>query len=67
MQKKSLEAAKSYEKEAIDRIRRMNIVAADLEVKASRKGPGGAGQISGLGDGWPEDSRRQLSSSDAMA
>ncbi|KAI1212206.1 26S proteasome subunit RPN7-domain-containing protein [Annulohypoxylon truncatum] len=48
MQKKALDAANNYEKEAIERIRRMNIVAADLEVKGSRKG----------GDGWPEDSRR---------
>ncbi|OTB04937.1 hypothetical protein M426DRAFT_320242 [Hypoxylon sp. CI-4A] len=58
MQKKALEAAKGYEKEAIERIRRMNIIAADLEVRGSRKGAGGAGPVPGAGDlGWQGDSK----------
>lgn len=33
----ALQSFESYEKQALDKIRRMNIVAADLEVKGSRK------------------------------
>lgn len=40
MQMAGLETAKNYEKEALDRIRRMSIAAAELEVKGSRKGLG---------------------------
>ncbi|KAI0875078.1 26S proteasome subunit RPN7-domain-containing protein [Hypoxylon argillaceum] len=51
MQTKALEMIKKYEREALDRIRRMNIAAADLEVKAPlRKGGGGAGSLPGLGE-----------------
>lgn len=38
MQVSALETAKGYEREAIARIRRMNIAAADLEVKGQKKG-----------------------------
>lgn len=63
MQKKALDAANNYEKEAMERIRRMNIVAADLEVKPSRKPiGGGAGSLQGIGDIWPDDPRGHLSS-----
>ncbi|KAI1106901.1 26S proteasome subunit RPN7-domain-containing protein [Jackrogersella minutella] len=69
MQKKGLDSATTYEKDAIERIRRMNIVAADLEVKGSRKppptGPGGSLLFPGAGDlGWPEDPRRLPTSSE---
>ncbi|KAI1453590.1 26S proteasome subunit RPN7-domain-containing protein [Annulohypoxylon moriforme] len=67
MQNKALDAAINYEKEAIERIRRMNIVAADLEVKSSRKGAGGGSSLPGLGDVWPEDSRRQTNPGEALA
>lgn len=45
MQSKALQTLENYEKQALDRIRRMNIMAADLEVKGSRK-PGGMNDIS---------------------
>lgn len=49
MQMKALETVKKYEREALERIRRMNLAAADLEVKgAPRKGVGGAGSLPGL-------------------
>ncbi|EGZ71862.1 PCI-domain-containing protein [Neurospora tetrasperma FGSC 2509] len=44
MQSKALQTLENYEKQALDRIRRMNIMAADLEVKGSRK-PGGMNDI----------------------
>ncbi|KAI1828418.1 26S proteasome subunit RPN7-domain-containing protein [Xylaria intraflava] len=51
MQTKALDTVKQYEKEALERIRRMGIVAADLEVKgSSRKGPGGAAGLPGVGE-----------------
>jgi COP9 signalosome complex subunit 1 len=60
MQTQGLEAAKNYEKEAIERIRRMSIVAADLEVKGgNRKGAGGG--LPSVSDTWFDDTRRQLS------
>lgn len=36
MQAASLAAAQSYERDAIDRIRRIGIISADLEVKGKR-------------------------------
>ncbi|OTA95127.1 hypothetical protein M434DRAFT_69905 [Hypoxylon sp. CO27-5] len=63
MQKKALDAAKNYEKEALERIRRMNIVAANLEVKPGRNTiGGGTGSLPGVGDTWPDDPRSQPSS-----
>jgi COP9 signalosome complex subunit 1 len=57
MQAKGLEAAKNYEKEALERIRRMSIAAADLEVKGNtRKGAG----LPSMSDTWFDDTRRQL-------
>ncbi|KAI1384696.1 26S proteasome subunit RPN7-domain-containing protein [Hypoxylon trugodes] len=64
MQKKALDAANNYEKEILERIRRMNIAAADLEVKGYRKG---FGTLPGVNDLFPDDSRRQLGSSEATA
>ncbi|KAI0166608.1 PCI-domain-containing protein [Xylariaceae sp. FL1272] len=51
MQIKGLETAKNYEKEALERIRRMSIAAAELEVKGSqRRQPGmGSAPSSGMG------------------
>jgi COP9 signalosome complex subunit 1 len=37
MQATALEAARNYEKDALERIRRMSLAAADLEVKGQRK------------------------------
>jgi COP9 signalosome complex subunit 1 len=36
MQAAALEAAKSYEKEALNRLRLMSIMAAELEIKGKR-------------------------------
>jgi COP9 signalosome complex subunit 1 len=59
MQTKALETAKNYEKEALERIRRMSIIAADLEVKGhGRKGPGAVG--SGLSDVWFDETRKGI-------
>ncbi|KAI0123864.1 26S proteasome subunit RPN7 [Xylariales sp. AK1849] len=59
MQTKGLQAATNYEKEALERIRRMSIAAADLEVKgSSRKGAGGG--MPSMQDTWYDDTRRQL-------
>ncbi|KAI0841687.1 26S proteasome subunit RPN7-domain-containing protein [Hypoxylon sp. FL0890] len=68
MQKKALDAAQNYEKEAVERIRRMNIVAAGLEVGPPRKSAdGGAGNLPGVGDVWQDDSKRPLGSRDSIA
>lgn len=45
MQTEALEAAQSYERQAIDRLRRMGIAAADLEFKGQRKGGAGSNII----------------------
>ncbi|TGJ81659.1 hypothetical protein E0Z10_g7087 [Xylaria hypoxylon] len=51
MQAKALKTVKDYEEEALERIRRMSLAAADLEIKGSnRKGAGGAGSLPGLGE-----------------
>lgn len=43
MQANALATARGYEKQAIERLRRMGIAAADLEVKGQRKIPGHSG------------------------
>ncbi|KAI8966226.1 26S proteasome subunit RPN7-domain-containing protein [Daldinia sp. FL1419] len=63
MQKKTLDTVKHYSKEILERLRRMNIVAADLEVKGSRKvATGGAGNVLGVGDIWMDGAGRQSAS-----
>ena len=44
VQNAALETARNYEKEAVERLRRMSLVAADLEVKGLRRQLGGGGQ-----------------------
>lgn len=62
MQTNALEAAKNYEKEALERIRRMSIIAADLEVRGQgRKGPPGSG--GGMSDVWFDDPRKTIAES----
>lgn len=59
MQTQALDMAKNYESEALERIRRMNLAAAGLEVRGpSRKGMAGAGNMSGLGEIFGDDSQR---------
>ncbi|RYP78307.1 hypothetical protein DL770_006906 [Monosporascus sp. CRB-9-2] len=59
MQTKGLETARKYEKEALERIRRMSLAAADLEVKgAAKKG------LPSLGDPWMDESKRQAGAGD---
>ncbi|KAI0468282.1 26S proteasome subunit RPN7-domain-containing protein [Xylaria cf. heliscus] len=56
MQTSALETVRNYEREALERIRRMNLAAADLEVKGPhRKGGGGAGSLPGVGEILHED------------
>lgn len=50
MQLRALETAKAYEKEMIERIRRMSLIAADLEVKGARRPPGMAQGMGGSRD-----------------
>ena len=57
MQISGLEAAKKYEKDAADRIRRMNIAAAELEVKGPRKGSHAFDKFSGLSENWYEQAQ----------
>jgi COP9 signalosome complex subunit 1 len=61
MQVKSLTTAKDYEKEAIERIRRMSLVAADLEVKGMARRGGGGVSSTNPGDAWFDETRRQMS------
>lgn len=42
MQAAALKAAENYEKQALDRLRRIGLAAADLELKGGRKLGGGA-------------------------
>jgi COP9 signalosome complex subunit 1 len=42
-----LDAAKGYEKEALERVRRMSLAAADLEVRGNKRTLGG-----GINDKW---------------
>ncbi|KAI0178217.1 26S proteasome subunit RPN7 [Pestalotiopsis sp. NC0098] len=56
MQTNALDAAKNYEKEALERIRRMSIMAADLEVKGHGRKGGPPG--SGITDMWFDDTRK---------
>lgn len=51
MQETALRAAENYEKQAIDRLRRMGLAAADLELKGGRK----AGQFSSQSDYMMEE------------
>lgn len=44
VQRSALETARKYEKEAVERIRRMSLVAADLEVKGSKRQLASGGQ-----------------------
>lgn len=65
MQNKALETARNYEKEAVERIRRMSLAAADLQVKGtSRKAQGpNRGDPTSV-DQWLDDSRRPASHMD---
>lgn len=56
MQAASLAAAKSYEKDALDRIRRIGIISAELEVKGKPKGHGLHQAEVALGSRWSEGS-----------
>ncbi|KAI0180829.1 26S proteasome subunit RPN7-domain-containing protein [Hypoxylon sp. FL1284] len=65
MQKKVLDAAKKYEKEALERIRRISLISAGLEVKGhSKPGAIGAGSLPGVGDIYLDSvsNRTQLAS-----
>ncbi|KAI0408729.1 26S proteasome subunit RPN7-domain-containing protein [Xylaria palmicola] len=51
MQAKAMETVKNFEREAMERVRRMSLAAAELEVRGMhRKGAGGGGSLPGLGE-----------------
>lgn len=53
MQATSLAAARNYEKEALDRIRRIGIMSAELEVRGKHKNQGLSGVMQGsLASRW---------------
>lgn len=58
MQASALQTAQKYEKEALERIRRMGIAAAELEVRGTRKGHGAGAGLQGMDEAWFDDSRR---------
>lgn len=68
MQTHGLEVARNYEKEALERIRRMSLAAADLEVKPTpRKGAGSTGALANISeDGWGEDVPRERKATDYL-
>ena len=51
LHKEALESLSKFETDAIDRIRRINIVAAELEVRGARKGQNA---LPDLGENWFE-------------
>lgn len=53
MQKEALDVARKYEEEAKERLRRMNIMAAGLEVTSGKKAAGLARQ--NVDEVWYED------------
>ncbi|KAI1772507.1 26S proteasome subunit RPN7-domain-containing protein [Hypoxylon cercidicola] len=68
MQKKALDAAKNYEKEALERIRRMSLVSAGLEVKGTHKPSALAGSsLPGVGDIWYDGNRTQPGPGESVA
>lgn len=57
MQATSLAAAKNYEKEALDRIRRIGVMSAELEVRGKHKNQGLSGVMQGsIPSRWAENS-----------
>lgn len=56
MQQQALQVAQRYEKEAKERLRRMGIVAAGLEVSGNKKNMQGFGAQSTADDGWYDES-----------
>ncbi|KAI9147963.1 COP9 signalosome complex subunit 1 [Paramyrothecium foliicola] len=58
MQKNALEVSQRYEHEAKERLRRISIVAAGLEVAGTKKAAGfGAGGMQALDEAWYDDNR----------
>jgi len=61
MQALGLQTVKEYEKQALERIRRMNLISADLEVKGPRKGgPLGMPNLHNIAEKWTADARSHL-------
>jgi hypothetical protein len=54
-----LQTAKTYEKEALERVRRMSISAADLEVKGPKRGGAGP-MLAGINDKWYDGAVRAM-------
>jgi COP9 signalosome complex subunit 1 len=56
MQKQALDVSRQYEQEAKDKLRRMNIIAAGLEVVGKRQPHSGAAGR-GIDEQWYDDAR----------
>ncbi|KPM39661.1 COP9 signalosome complex subunit 1 [Neonectria ditissima] len=65
MQKKALEVAAHYEQEAKERLRRMSLVAAGLEV-VGKKQHGGSGPRPGIDEAWYDDAKPLASGAEAQ-
>jgi COP9 signalosome complex subunit 1 len=57
MQTSGLETVRNYEREALGRVRRMSIAAADLEVRGNKRGAHGAG-IPHMNEMWYDSAGR---------
>lgn len=67
MQKEALQVARSYEQEAKERLRRINLMAAGLEVVGSRKLPPEQAPTVSLDEAWyDEGGTPTLTSSDPI-
>jgi COP9 signalosome complex subunit 1 len=59
MQKNALEVAQRYEYEAKERLRRISIIAAGLEVPGSKKQTGfGTGGMQAIDEAWYDENRQ---------
>ena len=55
MQKEALLAARNYEREAKERLRRISLTAAGLDAVGGKKTTAGGAAGSSLGEGWYEE------------
>nr|XP_036586635.1 26S proteasome subunit RPN7 [Colletotrichum truncatum]KAF6797192.1 26S proteasome subunit RPN7 [Colletotrichum truncatum] len=59
LQRLVLDTIDAYEQDALERIRRMSIIAADMDVKNPRKGPAHGG-VAGIEELWYEQANRPM-------
>ncbi|KAK7402633.1 hypothetical protein QQX98_011613 [Neonectria punicea] len=66
MQKQALAVARHYEQEAKERLRRMSLMAAGLEVAGNKKQHGGQGPRPGIDEAWYDDVKSLASGVEAQ-